>query len=385
MQYNAFRQTQGRMVAIMAHLNAKKLFPLFLALALCLTSVNAPACTAVYVGSDLTADGTTMFARSEDISNSYNKLFYAIPAGVHTAGEVYNGCYGFTYTFTKDSYAYTAFRDDNGAAKDGVCPDCGQTHAHTPYEAGGTNSMGVSVSATETIGCSDALYEVDPYTDEGIEEAEITTVLLSESATAKEAVELLLSIYDSVGAAGGSGIFIADDKEVWYVENASGTQYVAVKLTSTMAFSQPNMSVIGLIDLDDTENVMASANLIAVAEQAGSYVGDKEANTTDYAASYNADQGVGSRMVNALKYFNAARKNPLMRISPFPTSRRMAASCRCIPISRLTMHGASRMLSATITLRALARRATLKRTSSRSPRKTASPTPWNGSRWTTRR
>lgn len=205
----------------MAHLNAKKLFPLFLALALCLTSVNALACTAVYVGSDLTADGTTMFARSEDISNSYNKLFYAIPAGVHTAGEVYNGCYGFTYTFTKDSYAYTAFRDDNGAA-------------------------------------------------------------------------------------GGSGIFIADDKEVWYVENASGTQYVAVKLTSTMVFSQPNMSVIGLIDLDDTENVMASANLIAVAEQAGSYVGDKEANTIDYAASYNADQGVGSRMVNALKYFNAA-------------------------------------------------------------------------------
>ena len=93
---------------------------------------------------------------------------------------------------------------------------------------------------------------------------------------------------------------------MWYVENASGTQYVAVKLTSTMAFSQPNMSVIGLIDLDDTENVMASANLIAVAEQAGSYVGDKEANTIDYAASYNADQGVGSRMVNALKYFNAA-------------------------------------------------------------------------------
>ncbi len=85
----------------MAHLNAKKLFPLFLALALCLTSVNALACTAVYVGSDLTADGTTMFARSEDISNSYNKLFYAIPAGVHTAGEVYNGCYGFTYTFTR--------------------------------------------------------------------------------------------------------------------------------------------------------------------------------------------------------------------------------------------------------------------------------------------
>ena len=283
----------------------KKIAAAVMAAAMTLAVVpSAFACTALYVGSDLTEDGTTMFGRIEDLgTNDNNKLFYVSAAGNHKAGEVYDGCYGFTYTFTKDSYAYTAFRDDNGAAKDGVCPDCGQTHAHTPYEAGGTNSMGVSVSATETIGCSDALYEVDPYTDEGIEEAEITTVLLSESATAKEAVELLLSIYDSVGAAGGSGIFIADDKEVWYVENASGTQYVAVKLTSTMAFSQPNMSVIGLIDLDDTENVMASANLIAVAEQAGSYVGDKEANTIDYAASYNADQGVGSRMVNALKYF----------------------------------------------------------------------------------
>lgn len=290
----------------------KKLFPLVLAAAMCLSSVQALACTAVYVGSDLTADGTTIFARSEDISNSYNKQYFVIPAGKHTAGEVYTGCYGFTYTFTKDSYGYTAFRDDNGAAKDNACPDCGKTHAHTPYEAGGTNDQGLTVSATETIGCSGAIYEADPYQDAGIEEAEITTVLLSEAATAKEAVSLLLSIYDTAGCAGGSGIFIADDKEVWYVENASGTQYVAIKLTSSMAFAQPNMSVIGLIDLDDTENVIASKNLIAVAEAAGSYVGSKEDNTIDYVASYNADQATGSRMVNALKYFNAetAKEEP---------------------------------------------------------------------------
>lgn len=282
----------------------KKLVTSMIALILCLSSVSAMACTAIYVGSDLTADGTTMFARSEDISNSYNKLFYVSPAGKHTAGEEYAGCYGFTYTFTKSSYGYTAFSDDYGAAAS-ECPDCGGTHAHTPYEAGGTNEMGVTVSATETIGCSDAIYEADPYVDTGIEEAEIPTVLLSEAATAKEAVDLLLSIYDTAGCAGGAGLFIADDKEVWYVENASGTQYVALKLSSSMAFAQPNMSIIGLIDLDDTENVIASENLIAVAEKAGSYVGDKEANTIDYVASYNADQSAGSRMVSALKFFNA--------------------------------------------------------------------------------
>lgn len=289
----------------MKFLKMKSFICLMVALMLCFSSVGALACTAIYVGSELTADGATMFARSEDISNSYNKLFYVSPAGNHTAGEVYSGCYGFTYTFTHDSYSYTAFSDDNGYAVDGVCPDCGGDHKHSPYEAGGTNEMGVSVSATETIGCSDAVYEADPYEDAGIEEAEITTVILSEAATAKEGVDLLLSIYDTAGCASGSGIFIADSTETWYIENVTGHQYVALKLTGSMAFAQPNMSIIGLIDLDDTENVIASENLIAVAKEAGTYVGDEEANTIDYVASYNGDQEVSSRMIDALKYFNA--------------------------------------------------------------------------------
>ena len=87
---------------------------------------------AIYVGSDLTADGNTIFARSEDIANSYNKLFCVSPAGRHTAGEEYAGCCGFTCTFTRDSYSYTAFSDDNGDAAGGVCPDCGSDHPHTP-------------------------------------------------------------------------------------------------------------------------------------------------------------------------------------------------------------------------------------------------------------
>ena len=66
--------------------------------------------------------------RIEDLgTNDYNKLFNVSPAGKHTAGEVY-GCYGFTTTFTHDSYRYTARRDDNGL---GVCPDCDSTHEHT--------------------------------------------------------------------------------------------------------------------------------------------------------------------------------------------------------------------------------------------------------------
>jgi len=294
-------------------MKSKLMIALTLVLALCLASSSALACTAIYVGGNLTADGSAMFARSEDYSNSYAKVMYVSPAGEYKAGETYYGCYGFSYVWTKDSYSFTTFSDENGAAVDYECPncwhpdmECGESHKHAPYGAAGTNEMGVSISATETLYTSSPVYDLDPYTDLGIEEAEITTVILSQAATAKEGVELLLSIYDEVGCNNGSGIFIADHNEIWYIENVTGTQYVAVKLNDDVAFAQPNQSVIGLIDLDDTENVIASANLIALAKQAGTFVGDEAANTIDYVASYNGDQVASQRMIDALTFFDPA-------------------------------------------------------------------------------
>ena len=255
--------------------------------------------TEMALGSDLTEDGTTMFGRIEDLgTNDYNKLFNISPAGKHTAGEVYEGCYGFTYTFTHDSYRYTARRDDNGL---GVCPDCDSTHEHTPYEEAGTNEKGVMVSATESLYGTDAVLSVDPYVDNGIEEAEITTVLLSEASTAREGVALLTSIYDNAGAAGGSGVFIADQNETWFVENLTGHTYLALKLSSSVVFMQPNIAAMGKIDLDDTDHVVASANLISVAQKAGTFVGDAAANVIDLDASYNGDIA-SDRMAAGLNY-----------------------------------------------------------------------------------
>ena len=281
-------------------MKTKTFISLICALALILTSVSSAfACTALYVGSDYTEDGTTMFGRIEDFGvNDYNKLFSVIPAGVHKAGDVYNGCFGFTYTFTHDSYGYTARMDD---VFEGVCPDCGGTHDHTPYQEAGTNEKGVMVSATETLYSNEQISAVDPYEDAGIEEAEITTVLLSEAATAKEGVELLTSIYDTVGLCDGAGVFIADQNETWFVEAISGHTYIAVKLTSSVVFMQPNVAAIGKINLNDTENVIASANLISVAQEAGTFVGDADANIIDFNASYNGNNQ-SERMAAGLNY-----------------------------------------------------------------------------------
>ena len=280
---------------------SKSIISLIVALMLCLSS-SAMACTAIYVGGGLTADGATLFARSEDLTNSYNKLMYVSEAGTYKAGELYKGCYGFTYTFAKDSYSFTTMSDDNWEGAGNVCPDCGETHKHNPYGAAGTNEMGLSVTATETLYTSSPAYDVDPYVDTGIEEAEITTILLSECATAKEAVQLLTKIYDEAGCNNGSGIFLADNNEVCYVENVTGHQYIAVKLNGNVAFVQPNQSVIALVDLDDTDNVIASKDIIAVAKQANTFVGDESANTINYVLSYNAEQTPSSRMLDGLDY-----------------------------------------------------------------------------------
>ena len=52
-----------------------------------------------------------------------------------------------------------------------------------------------------------------------------------------------------------------------------------------MIFLEPNMAVIGRVDLDD-ENVIASKDLIAVAKKAGTFVGDEAKNIIDFRASY---------------------------------------------------------------------------------------------------
>ena len=281
----------------------RKLSAVFLILAL--LPAGALACTAIWIGSNLTADGNAVFARLEEYysDEGWPKLFEVIPEGAHTAGEVYTGCYGFTWTFTHDSYGYTAFRDNNSL---GVCPDCERTHAHMPYQAAGTNSRGVSVTATETLVGKEAVEAVDPYNKEsGIEEAEIPTVLLSEASSAREAMLLLTSIYASTGAYGASGVIVADSDEVWRIENLSGSQYIAVRLNADLAFVCPNISVIGLVDLKDTENVAASDGLIETAVRAGTFVGDAEAGLIDYAASYdNAPDSTYPRLAAGLNYLS---------------------------------------------------------------------------------
>lgn len=276
-------------------------------------TISASACTTIYVGAEKTVENTPFVARTEDYGWNYNKQWFVMPEGKWAKGETFLGCPGygeFEWKFTHDSYRFTYFTNDQ---YQGTCPECGQENAtHPSYTEFGTNEKGVSVSATETIyGRSEVTKTIDPFVKTkvdgkvGIEETDIPTIILAEADSAKAGVDLLLNIYKDYGAYFASGVFICDKNETWYIENCSGHEYVAIKVPDSMIFLEPNMAVIGRVDLDDKENIIASDKLIEVARQAGTFEGDADKNIIDFRASYAGRQDrMDQRMVDGLNYLN---------------------------------------------------------------------------------
>ena len=275
-------------------------------------TISASACTTIYVGAEKTVEKTPFVARTEDYGWNYNKQWFVMPEGKWAKGDTFLGCPGygeFEWKFTHDSYRFTYFTNDQ---YQGTCPECGQENAtHPSYTEFGTNEKGVSVSATETIyGRSEVTKTIDPFVKTkvdgkvGIEETDIPTIILAEADSAKAGVDLLLNIYKDYGAYFASGVFICDQNETWYIENCSGTQYVAIKVPDDMIFLEPNMAVIGRVDLDD-KNIIASDKLIEMAQKGGTFVGDADKNIIDFRASYAGRlDRVDQRMVDGLNYLN---------------------------------------------------------------------------------
>ena len=107
-------------------------------LVLSLLASSASACTMIYAGPANTANGDTLYGRSEDYINSRNKLFIKVEAGAFSG--IYKGCPayggGFTMPLPKEtSYAFTAFAEDNA---DGICPECFEEADHYAYTEAGT-------------------------------------------------------------------------------------------------------------------------------------------------------------------------------------------------------------------------------------------------------
>ena len=232
-------------------------------------ALPAKACTSYYVGKDCTKDGTTMYGRTEDYSPKKDKVYKVIQpkkVGKNATFKDETGATTFQAPIkVETTYRYTICHDSEGA-EDGY------------FGEFGTNTKGVSMSATTSASVAKTVGKFDPYIDAyeskvgGITEENLADYVLCQASSAREGVELLADVIDTVGAGEGDGLFIADQNEVWYFEILTGHNYCAIKMPSDKAAIIPNCFVISDVDLSDKANVVASPNLVKLAKNNGFYV-----------------------------------------------------------------------------------------------------------------
>lgn len=239
-----------------------RLIAIVTVLALIFSTASAFACTGMYVGKDVSAEGTTVIARSEDQgSGSYNKMFYVIPAEKKAGryfvdeGEDQNG---FKVALPEETYKYTTLADATDAG-DGM------------YPASCMNEYGLAVIGTISAGVKEAFEEADPYqeTGTGLREAIIPGLVCCQAKTAREAVEVLGALTDEYGSEEGNILLFADKNEAWIFESYGGHTYAAMRLPSDKVAVFGNQFMIGVVDQNDTENYFFSKNLFSTIDKAG--------------------------------------------------------------------------------------------------------------------
>ncbi len=217
-------------------------------------TVCASACTGVYVGKDVSADGSVMIARTEDIASANSKRFIVHPAADHEEGDCYTDVFHMSVPYPAHTYRYTA------------TPASGfRGLGSTPYGAAGFNELGVAATSTITAYPNTRAIEADPFVTTGLHELSANDLILSRATSARHGIEIIAEIVDTYGSGEGNIIMTADKNEAWYMEIYTGHQYAAIKLPDDKVAVIPNAYMLGEIDVDSPD-VIVSENLVSLAK-----------------------------------------------------------------------------------------------------------------------
>lgn len=263
----------------------KRTLKIFVVLIICVvfTFVNSArvyACTGVYVGSDVSEDGTIIMAKSNDYQDVWgnyvtiverveNKPGRTMP--VDNEASVYAPLPDTTYRYTATPWmdSTTAY---NELGKDAtIC----------------ANEYGVAMIMSITSFSNEAALNADPLIESGLTEFTAVDLVVCQSASAREAVEVLCNLIDVYGSSEVNIAMIADQKEAWYVEMYNGHQYAAVKLPSDAVCVYGNE--FSLEYLSDYEDSILSPKLESLAVENGFAVYG-ENNELNFLETYSGDE-----------------------------------------------------------------------------------------------
>lgn len=227
--------------------------------------IPASACTAVYIGAGASSDGTIMIARSND-HQSVRASYLEIVSGVenepgrkmpvNSARTVFADLPATTYKYTSTPWmdSTTALY---GSPKDAACA---------------ANEHGVVMTMSVTAFANSAALAADPLVEDGLTEFTANDLVICQSKTAREAVDVLLALLNQYGSSECNIAIIADQTEAWYVEIYTGYQYAAVKLPSDQVAVFGNEY--SLESLAEYPEYIPSGSLVTLPEENGFAVYD---------------------------------------------------------------------------------------------------------------
>lgn len=238
---------------------------LFASAALLAAASASVACTPMGVGPKATADGSILVAHTCD--SWYDARVRVVPGGEHQPGEMVD----VKIVSCMDS------RPGRSLTVAGQIPQVERTYTYFHIGYPFLNEHQVMIGEHTWTGRDEVQSASGLFYIENLE-----ALGLQRGKTAREVIKVMGELAEKYGYGdGGEGLVISDGKELWVFEicgagllwtkdsGKPGAIWAARRVPDDEFFVGANRSRLGVIDFNDKDNFMYSANITALAEEMG--------------------------------------------------------------------------------------------------------------------
>ncbi len=262
-------------------------------------------CTSILVGKAATTDGSTITSHSCD-STTDRTWMNIVPNRKHQPGETAK-----VYYLPKE----TKGPDDPDRVETGEIPQVAETYAYLNAAYPIMNEHQLAIGETTFGG------KREMQSDDGIIDCpELYRLVLERARTAREAIRVADELTRQYGYNDwGEAFTFADPNEVWLFEivgpgkGKKGAVWAAVRIPDDHVSVSANAPRIRTIDLKDPDHFMASANVMAVAQEMGSW-DPKSGRAFEFCYAYGSRTAMTSRR---REWRALSRIAPSLKLDPF--------------------------------------------------------------------
>ena len=246
-----------------------------------LAAADLFACTGMYVGRKVSADGNVILARTVDCAPwTCCHRFAVTPRVANAPGRVFRSeKTGATWPLPETTWKF-------------VSTPIYLSFRRGVMDSAAANERGLAITGTTTGRTSSRALEVDPFVKTGFGEESLPGLVANCCTTAREAVELLGKVVAAAGHTGPEIYLFADKDEAWHVEVYTGHQWAAVRMPEDKVACYGNQFMLRSFT-PGAEGTMCSAGFVSVPEKAGLLVRNADGSVNPYEtyASPLADYG----------------------------------------------------------------------------------------------